>query len=63
MSLIVFSPEYVGEPQYWVPYGFMRDEIECPFYILGDEARPLEPVPLRGHRAAVRACLRPSVPR
>jgi len=28
-----------------------------------DEARPLEPVPLRGHRAAVRACLRPSGPR
>ena len=41
---IVFSPEYVGEPQYWVPYGFMRDEIECPFYIFGGDPADCERV-------------------
>jgi len=32
---VVFSPEYVGEPDYWVPYGMMHEEVESPFYIFG----------------------------
>lgn len=32
---IVFSPEYVGEGNYWHPYPFQSDMKECPFLILG----------------------------
>lgn len=41
---IVFSPEYVGEASYWVPFRFMQHEIECPFYIFGGEPSDCERV-------------------
>lgn len=35
---IVFSPEYIGESRYWLPYKFGTDMKECPFIILGGDS-------------------------
>lgn len=37
-NLIVFSPEYLGEGKYWMPYKFHTDEKEVPWYILGGKS-------------------------
>lgn len=36
---VVFSPEYLGESQYWTGWKFHLDEKECPWYILGGEPK------------------------
>jgi len=41
---IVFSPEYIGQSRYWLPYKFGTDMKECPFVILGGNSKDTQEI-------------------